>query len=115
MTQVVDAPDATGWEGYLHGSAFSLQPADMFPWTGDAAAVLSPPVHHCAPSSSRVADALGAVRLAAARQESLQWELDAAQLALVEAIRNAAAAGAAVSALCLAADMTESELEDVLK
>jgi hypothetical protein len=55
------------------------------------------------------------VRLAAARQESLQWELDAAQLTLVEAIRNAAAAGAASSALCLAADMTESELEDVLK
>jgi hypothetical protein len=63
----------------------------------------------------RAAAALGLVRLAAARRESLQWELDAAQLALVQAIRNAAAAGADMSALCMAADMTESELEDVLK
>lgn len=115
MTQVVVAPDATGWKGCLPDAAFSLQPADMFPWLGDAAAVPSPPVHCGVPSSSRAADALGSVRLAAARQESLQWELDAAQLALVEMIRNAAAAGVARSALCLAADMTESELEDVLK
>jgi hypothetical protein len=63
----------------------------------------------------RSADALGLVRVAAARRESLQWELDAAQLALVQAIRNAAAARADMSALCVAADMTESELEDVLK
>jgi hypothetical protein len=55
------------------------------------------------------------VRLAAAKLESLQWELDAAQLALDRAIRNAAAAGADTCGLCMAADMTETELEDVLK
>jgi hypothetical protein len=115
VTQVVDAPDATGWKNALPSAAFSLQSDEMFPWMGNVAIMPLAPLYEGAPRPSRAADALGLVRLAAARQESLQWELDAAQLALVQAIRNAADAGAAKSALCVAADMTESELEDVLK
>ncbi|WP_240793173.1 hypothetical protein [Arthrobacter crystallopoietes] len=93
-------------------------PAELLPWAATLAGCREW-ICECGFKMDAVtdsaADTLGLVRLAAAKQESLQWELDAAQLTLVQAIRNAAAAGADMTALCMAADMTESELEDVLK
>jgi hypothetical protein len=58
---------------------------------------------------------LDGVWLAAARLESLQWELDAAQGALAKAVRAAAALGTERTALRTAAGLTEAELEAVLR
>jgi hypothetical protein len=58
---------------------------------------------------------LDGVWLAAARLESLQWELDAAQEALAKTVRTAAAQGAERTALRTAAGLTEAELEAVLR
>jgi hypothetical protein len=58
---------------------------------------------------------LDGVWLAAARLESLQWELDAAQGALAKAVRAAAAQGTERTALRTAAGLTEAELEAVLR
>lgn len=59
-------------------------------------------------------DPLDAVRLASARVESLEWELDAAQEAFANAVRSASRLGAAPAALSKAAGLTEPELQDFL-
>lgn len=56
-------------------------------------------------------DPLESVRLASARVESLQWELDAAQEGFANAVRTAARLGAAPDALGDAAALTELELQ----
>jgi hypothetical protein len=58
---------------------------------------------------------LDTVWLAAARLESLQWELDAAYQSLGKTIRAAAAHGADPSALRSAAGLTEAEFQAVLR
>jgi hypothetical protein len=58
---------------------------------------------------------LDGVWLAAARLESLQWEIDAAQESLAKAVKAAAAQGAERTALRTAAGLTEAELEAVLR
>ncbi|WP_235565055.1 hypothetical protein [Arthrobacter sp. Soil764] len=60
-------------------------------------------------------DPLEAVRLASARVESLQWELDAAQERFGSVLRSAAELGAGRDALSRAAGLTVEELEDVLR
>ena len=61
-----------------------------------------------------VGDPLEAVRLASARVESLQWELDAAQERFGSVLRNAAELGAGHDALSRAAGLTVEELQDIL-
>jgi hypothetical protein len=59
-------------------------------------------------------DPLEAVRLASARMESLQWELDAAQERFESAVRSASRLGAGQQALARAAGLSVMELQDVL-
>jgi hypothetical protein len=59
-------------------------------------------------------DPLEAVRLASARVESIQWELDAAQEGFANAVRSASRLGAAPDALSDAAGLTELELREFL-
>lgn len=59
-------------------------------------------------------DALEAVRLASARVESLQWELDAAQERFESAVLAAAQVGAGQEALGRAAGLTPVELQELL-
>ncbi|WP_200830423.1 hypothetical protein [Arthrobacter sp. SLBN-122] len=54
------------------------------------------------------------VRLASARVESLQWELDAAQERFGSVLRNAAELGVGHDALSRAAGLTVEELQDIL-
>lgn len=61
------------------------------------------------------ADPLSAVRMAAARVESLQWELDAAQERFEKALRSAAELGAGHAALGLAAGLPAAELDELLQ
>ncbi len=61
------------------------------------------------------ADPLAAVRLASARVESLQWELDAAQEHFETALKTASDLGAAHAALSLAAGLTPAELQNLLR
>lgn len=60
-------------------------------------------------------DPLAAVRAAAGRLESLQWEMDAAEAAFNAAVRNASRAGAEREALRLAAGLTADGLADVIQ
>ena len=57
---------------------------------------------------------LEAVRLASARLESLQWELDAAQERFESAVRGASRAGAGQEALGRAAGLSALELQEFL-
>jgi len=59
-------------------------------------------------------DPLEAVRLASARMESLQWELDAAQQRFESAVRGASRLGVGQEALSRAAGLSTDELQDVL-
>ncbi|GGH91329.1 hypothetical protein GCM10007170_07230 [Arthrobacter liuii] len=59
-------------------------------------------------------DPLEAVRLASARAESVQWELDAAQEQFENALRNASRLGADQKELGRAAGLTEVELQEFL-
>ena len=59
-------------------------------------------------------DPLLAVRTASARVESLQWELDAAQERLEQALRTAASLGAGRAALGLAAGLPAAEIAELL-
>src|SRR5450830_537488 len=61
-------------------------------------------------SSDSLSDPLAAVRAAGARMESLQWEIDAAELALAAAVRSAADAGVEHKALMLETGLTSIEL-----
>lgn len=60
------------------------------------------------------AEPLEAVRLASARLESLQWELDAAQERFENAVRSASRAGAGQEALGRAAGLSSLELQEFL-
>ncbi|MFF2344694.1 hypothetical protein [Pseudarthrobacter sp. NPDC058119] len=64
--------------------------------------------------SAPAGDPLESVRLASARVESLQWELDAAQEQFENALRIASKRGAEVEALGRAAGLNAAELRDVL-
>ncbi|MDQ0118010.1 hypothetical protein J2T22_001187 [Pseudarthrobacter defluvii] len=64
--------------------------------------------------SSPAGDPLEAVRLASARVESLQWELDAAQEQFGNAVRNASKHGAGEGALGRAAGLSAVELREFL-
>ncbi|MHC6230028.1 hypothetical protein ACX5I6_10055 [Arthrobacter sp. MMS24-T111] len=64
--------------------------------------------------SEPAGDPLEAVRLASARVESIQWELDAAQEGFANAVRSASRLGAAPDALSDAAGLTEPELREFL-
>lgn len=64
--------------------------------------------------SEPAGDPLEAVRLASARVESIQWELDAAQEGFANAVRSASRLGAAPDALSDAAGLTELELREFL-
>ncbi|WP_457945935.1 hypothetical protein ACTAQI_11350 [Pseudarthrobacter sp. alpha12b] len=59
-------------------------------------------------------DPLESVRLASARVESLQWELDAAQERFENAVRSAWKLGAAQEALGRAAGLSSVELQEFL-
>ncbi|WP_254703238.1 hypothetical protein [Pseudarthrobacter sp. C4D7] len=59
-------------------------------------------------------DPLESVRLASARVESLQWELDAAQEQFENALRSASKRGAAHDALGRAAGLAPVELQEFL-
>ncbi|UUL77461.1 hypothetical protein NG819_08385 [Pseudarthrobacter sp. Fe7] len=59
-------------------------------------------------------DPLESVRLASARVESLQWELDAAQDRFENAVRNASKLGAGQEALGRAAGLGAVELQELL-
>ena len=59
-------------------------------------------------------DPLEAVRLASARMESIQWELDAAQERFGSALRTASRLGARPEALAEAAGLNAVELQDYL-
>ena len=59
-------------------------------------------------------DPLEAVRLASARVESLQWELDAAQERFGSALQSAAELGAGSGALSRAAGVSAEELQEIL-
>ena len=59
-------------------------------------------------------DPLEAVRLASARMESIQWELDAAQERFGSALRTASRLGARPEALAEAAGLSALELQDYL-
>jgi len=65
-------------------------------------------------NGGQAGDPLEAVRLASARVESLQWELDAAQQRFESAVRGASRLGAGHEALGRAAGLTAWELQDVL-
>ncbi|WP_285319288.1 hypothetical protein [Pseudarthrobacter sp. lyk4-40-TYG-27] len=64
--------------------------------------------------SEPAGDPLEAVRLASARVESIQWELDAAQEGFANAVRGASRLGAAPDALSDAAGLTQLELREFL-
>ncbi|MEW1810154.1 hypothetical protein AB0284_05560 [Pseudarthrobacter phenanthrenivorans] len=59
-------------------------------------------------------DPLEAVRLASARVESIQWELDTAQERFGTALRNASRLGAGQEALSEAAGLSAAELQEFL-
>lgn len=61
------------------------------------------------------ADPLAAVRMASARVESLQWELDAAQEHFEKALRSAADLGAGYGALSMAAGLPGADLAHLLR
>ena len=63
---------------------------------------------------TEASDPLNAVRLAAARLETVQWELDAAQQMLAEAARKAVRSGAEPGSLREAAGMDDAELRILL-
>lgn len=63
---------------------------------------------------SPAGEPLEAVRLASARMESLQWELDAAQQRFEGALRSASRLGAEQGALARAAGLSVGELRDIL-
>jgi hypothetical protein len=65
-------------------------------------------------TASTGGDPLSSVRLASARLETVQWELDSAQELLACALRNASESGATLDALRTAAGMSPSELESLL-
>ena len=65
-------------------------------------------------ATTEAADPLNAVRLAAARLETVQWELDCAQQMLAEAARKAVRSGAEPGSLCEAAGMNIAELKVLL-
>ena len=64
--------------------------------------------------TTEAADPLNAVRLAAARLETVQWELDSAQQMLAEALRKAVRTGAGPGSLREAAGMDDAELRVLL-
>ena len=64
--------------------------------------------------SAPAGDPLESVRLASARVESLQWELDTAQEQFENAVRSASKRGAEGEALGRAAGLSAAELQDVL-
>ncbi|MDQ0145920.1 hypothetical protein [Pseudarthrobacter niigatensis] len=64
--------------------------------------------------SAPAGDPLESVRLASARVESLQWELDAAQEQFENALRTASKRGAEEDALGRAAGLSAVELQDIL-
>ncbi|WP_314325905.1 hypothetical protein [Paenarthrobacter ilicis] len=57
---------------------------------------------------------LGEVWTASARVESLQWEMDSAQDDLLQALRDAAAAGAGLPDLSIASGLPFAELEKLI-
>jgi len=83
-------------------------PADLY----ISAVPAAPRTEHC--GRNGVAE-LDRVWLAAARLESLQWEMDSARETLAAVLRRAAASGASLAALGAAAGMTRAELEAVLR
>ena len=64
--------------------------------------------------SGPAGDPLEAVRLASARVESIQWELDAAQERFMTALSNASRLGAGQEALSEAAGLSAVELQEFL-
>ncbi|WP_336715760.1 hypothetical protein [Arthrobacter sp. USHLN218] len=144
MTEVVDPIQVTGLQSVFDGegsaadTAFGLAAMAPAPESFDGPAA---PIHCRRPMTLAEAGASGStelewscacgfrkdtapaltfhpldsVWLAAARLESLQWELDAAQEALANAVRAAAAQGAERTALRTAAGFTAAELEAVLR
>ena len=75
------------------------------------------PVWSCACGFRLDADAsevVGSIWSAAARLESLQWEMDTAREALTLAVRQAAVAGVAAKELRLASGLDEAGLRELL-
>ncbi|GLB67995.1 hypothetical protein [Arthrobacter mangrovi] len=144
MTEVVDPIQATGLQSVFDGQGSAAETAFQFAAMAPSAESFdgpAAPIHCRRPMILAEAAASGStnlewtcacgfrkdtapaltlhpldgVWLAAARLESLQWELDAAQQALGKAVRAAAAQGAERTALRTAAGLTEAELEAVLQ
>jgi hypothetical protein len=121
MTQIASNPRSHQLYGSAHGPAFTSQPVDPFalglPMLQDVAAEPLAATGQAVPDSgdSGDSDVLAAVWRASSHLESTQWELDAAQGALMQALRQAAGAGVGQDQLCKAANLTTEELAEVLE
>lgn len=116
MTQIASNPRSHQLHGSGHGPSFASQPVDPF---ARGLYVLpdmawEPAAVEAAPESGD-SDLLAAVWRTSSYLESMQWELDAAQGALMQAVRQAAGAGVGQDQLCKAANLTTEELAEVLE
>ena len=116
MTQIASNPRSHQLYGSGHGPSFTSQPVDPFARglyvLPDMAS--EPAAVEAAPESGD-SDLLAAVWRTSSYLESMQWELDAAQGALMQAVRQAAGAGVGQDQLCKAANLTTEELAEVLE
>ena len=114
MTQIASNPRSHQLYGSGHGPSFASQPVDPFarglsvlPDTASEQVAVEA-------ADSGDSDLLAAVWRTSSYLESMQWELDAAQGALMQAVREAAGAGVGQDQLCKAANLTAEELAEVL-
>jgi hypothetical protein len=129
MTQIADSPRAHKLQAYGHGipeifqqadalvhglSTFRGEPSSLPP--SDGPIVLEPgALKHDSIDAGDGGELLAAVWRTSSYAESVQWELDAAQGALLRAVRQAALSGVEHDELCKAANMTAGELSAALQ
>ena len=114
MTQIASNPRSHQLYGSGHGPSLDSRPADPFARGLSVLPDVPASPGEAAPDSGD-SDLLAAVWRTSSYLESMQWELDAAQGALMQALREAAGAGVGQDQLCKAANLTAGELADVLE
>jgi hypothetical protein len=140
MTEVLesktaDAMSGSGWQPEAALTGTTLANLEVPVHCGTGMALGYPPLHprlpwdpedslqpewtcacgfRLAAATTEATDPLNAVRLASARLETVQWELDYAQEMLAEALRKAAQSGADRAFLRDAANLDDDELRLLL-
>ncbi|MFE8885732.1 hypothetical protein ACFYLX_07785 [Pseudarthrobacter enclensis] len=122
MTDIASGPRVPQLDLSGHGSRDMLPLADpllqgysSLAGAGTQVPLAQPaPALHMEPDDSGD-DLLSAVWRTSSYVESVQWELDSANGQLVQAVRQAAAAGVAQDVLCRAANLAPEELAAALE